>query len=202
MATVDQIATEVSPAAIEARMAPAKVGMACFILSEAIFFSTLIIAYLTYLGVPQEGPTPRQVLDLTIPIIGTICLLSSSLTIGFSVSSLERGKQMAAALFLGITAALGAGFLIGTGIEWATLINRHHLTIGRNSFGTTYFTLIGFHGLHVSIGVVIMSVVAWAIATRRILSQHAIGVELFSWYWHFVDIVWVALFLIVYLLGR
>lgn len=202
MASVSQIATEVSPAQPSERLSPAKVGMACFILSEAIFFSTLIVAYLTYLGVPQEGPTPREVLDLTIPIIGTICLLSSSVTIGVAVSSLEKGRRIPAAFFLGLTALLGIGFLVGTGFEWATLITKHQLTIDRNSFGTTFYTLIGFHGAHVTMGVLIMLVTTWLIATRRVRAHHALGVELFSWYWHFVDVVWVALFLIVYLLGR
>lgn len=180
----------------------AKVGMGCFLVSEAAFFSTLIVAYITYLGVPMEGPTPGAVLDLKIPFAGTVFLLSSSLTIAGASMSLARGKRIAAALWLGVSALLGTSFLVGTAIEWKELIQVHRLTIDRNLFGTTFFTLIGFHGAHVTMGVMIMCVMLGLVATSRMRREHANALELFSWYWHFVDVVWVAIFLIVYLVGR
>ncbi|MFO0949461.1 MAG: heme-copper oxidase subunit III [Planctomycetota bacterium] len=180
----------------------AKVGMGCFLVSEAVFFCTLIVAYITYLGIPMEGPTPDEVLDLKIPFAGTVFLLSSSLTIAGASMALSRGKGTVAAGWLAITAMLGVAFLVGTAIEWKELIQVHRLTIDRNLFGTTFFTLIGFHGAHVTMGVIIMSVMVWLLSSRRMHKGHAEGLELFSWYWHFVDVVWVAIFLIVYLVGR
>ena len=93
---------------------------------------------------------------------------------------------------------LGAAFLAGTAYEWHELITRHHLTLSRNLFGTTYYTLVGFHGLHVTLGVVAMSVLLGLAVTRQLTSNGAAAVELVSWYWHFVDGVWIVVFLVVY----
>lgn len=182
--------------------APAKVGMACFLVTEAVFFSTLIVAYLTYLGVPMEGPTPATALELPIAVLGTVFLLSSSLTIGGAVGALERGRRAGAGIFLFVTILLGVAFLVGTGIEWYRLIVDHGLTIDRNLFGTTYFTLIGFHGGHVTMGIGIMLTFLGLIVAGKLQRRHALAVELFSWYWHFVDVVWVVLLFLVYIVGR
>ena len=94
------------------------------------------------------------------------------------------------------------GFLVGTAIEWHDLITRHGLTIGRNLFGTSYYTLVGFHGLHVTGGVVAMSIVLGLALRGRITAANRQGVELIGWYWHFVDVVWVVVFLVVYVFGK
>jgi cytochrome c oxidase subunit III len=172
-------------------------GMVAFLVSEAALFSTLIVVYLTYLGKDNVGPTPRQSLSLPLVIGTTICLLSSSFTIYRAEKRLSTGDAPGFRTWWAATIALGLVFLLGTGYEWYELITRHHLTIDRNLFGSTFYTLVGFHGLHVTAGLVTMLVVL-AIGPgpgRR-------GVELVSWYWHFVDAVWVAVFSVVYLFGR
>jgi cytochrome c oxidase subunit 3 len=97
---------------------------------------------------------------------------------------------------------LGALFLVGTGLEWIDLIGKWGLTMSRNLFGTTYFTLVGFHALHVSIGVFVMSIVFGLAWRRQISERNKTGVEVVAWYWHFVDGVWVVVFTLVYIVGR
>jgi cytochrome c oxidase subunit 3/cytochrome o ubiquinol oxidase subunit 3 len=115
---------------------------------------------------------------------------------------LRLGDQKRFLKWWGATIALGVIFLLGTIYEWRELMVEHHLTISRNLFGTTYYTLVGFHGFHVSGGIVAMLVIAILSLTRRIHAQDRLGVELVSWYWHFVDAVWVVVFTVVYIFGR
>src|SRR6201982_1596763 len=134
-----------------------KVGMACLIIAESAIFTIFVEPYLFYIDKSLSGPTPREVLET--PIFYTICLLSSSLTVHFAGKSLERGTRGA---FLGLwllTIVLGALFLYGTGREWHRLIYEHGLTISTNLFGTTYYSLVGLHAVHVSAGLVILSIV-------------------------------------------
>ena len=116
--------------------------------------------------------------------------------------ALERNEMRIFSFFLATTIALGIAFLVLTGLEWYELITEHHLTIGRNLFGTTYYTLVGFHGLHVTIGVIAMLIVLGLALRRQISSANRTGVTLVAWYWHFVDGVWIVVFAVVYLVGR
>jgi cytochrome c oxidase subunit 3 len=177
-------------------------GMLAFLLSEVAFFSTLIVAYLTFLGKDKVGPTPSEALSLPLVLGTTACLLSSSGTIHLAEKALRRGAQSRFCLWWGATIVLGLVFLMGTAYEWNELIVRHHLTIGRNLFGTTYYTLVGFHGLHVSLGVAAMLTVLGLALRHQVTVRNRGGVELVSWYWHFVDGVWVVVFAVVYLIGR
>src|SRR6478672_3152756 len=147
------------PIVPERTLNSAQWGMASFLLSEVAFFCTLIATYVAFMGKDAIGPTPAQALSLPLVIVTTICLLSSSVVIHFAERSLKRGQQRAFFLLLTGTAALGILFLLGTAVEWRSLIIEHHLTISRNLFGTTYYTLVGFHGLHVTFGVVAMLIV-------------------------------------------
>src|SRR5277367_5238218 len=134
-----------------------KVGMACLIFAESAIFTIFVVAYLFYIGKSLSGPTPREVLET--PIFYTICLLSSSLTIHIAGKLLERGRRAA---FLGlwfVTIVLGALFLFGTGQEWHRLIYEHGLTISTNLFGTTYYSLVGLHGFHVTAGLLMLVIV-------------------------------------------
>ena len=186
-----------------------------FLLSEAAFFCTLIVVYLAFVGAVQSGPTPA-ILSLPLVIGMTACLLSSSVTVHLAAKSLRIGARSAFMRWWSATILLGIAFLAGTGCEWTNLIGQHGLTISRNVFGTTYYTLVGFHGLHVTVGVIVMLILlAFAWPARPISSgsfagrtndgatggKH-LGVELVSWYWHFVDVVWVVVFTVVYLVGR
>ncbi len=190
------------PIAPERMLKPAQWGMASFLLSEVAFFCTLIATYVAFMGKDTVGPTPAQALSLPLVIATTICLLSSSVVIHFAERSLHRGEQKRFLFLLAGTAALGIVFLLGTAIEWRTLIVDHHLTIGRNLFGSTYYTLVGFHGLHVTVGIVAMLIVLVLAIGRELTEKFRNGVELVAWYWHFVDAVWIVVFLVVYVASR
>jgi cytochrome c oxidase subunit 3/cytochrome o ubiquinol oxidase subunit 3 len=175
-------------------------AMLAFLASEASFFSTLIVTYLTLALREENGPTPHDTLSLGAVIPMTCCLLASSVTIHLAA---KRGIGVSTfLLWWGSTIVLGILFLLGTAREWGDLIARHHLTISRNLFGTTYYTLVGFHGLHVTIGVVAMLIVGGLIVRRKLSADHSPAVELISWYWHFVDAVWIVVFAVVYLYSR
>ena len=179
-----------------------KVGMACFLVSEVAFFSTLIMAYVIFLRSDEGGPTPREVLSLPLVILNTLFLLSSSVTIHLAEKALHAGRKGAFHMLWGATITLGVLFLVGTAIEWRELILDHGLTISRNMFGTTYYTLVGFHAFHVSMGVVaLMSVLGVSLA-GKFVSNSPTPVTLVGWYWHFVDVVWIVVFLVVYVVGR
>ena len=127
--------------------------------------------------------------------------LSSSATIHLAEGRLRAGNFAGFQTFWGLTIVLGLAFLLGTGYEWFELLTRHKLTLSRNLFGSTFYTLVGFHGLHVTVGLVTMIVV---LLLRRTPARRRMGedVELVSWYWHFVDAVWVVVFTVVYVIGR
>ena len=174
--------------------------MAGLIIAESAIFTIFVVAYLFYLGKSLTGPTPRDVLEL--PIFYTICLLSSSLTIHLAAKSLERNRG---GLFLGLwllTSALGGSFLYGTAREWLRLIYGHGLTISTNLFGTTYYSLVGLHAFHVTVGLIMLLLVAILALAGRLSVKHSRRVEVLSMYWHFVDAVWVVVFTVVYVLGR
>jgi cytochrome c oxidase subunit 3 len=177
-----------------------KVAMACLIIAESAIFTIFVVAYLYYVGKSLTGPTPREVLET--PVFFTICLLSSSLTIHFASRFLERGKRGA---FLGlwlVTIVLGSLFLFGTGQEWHRLIYEHGLTISTNLFGTTYYSLVGLHATHVTVGLLMLIVVLVFGLAGRVGTEQSARVEVLSMYWHFVDAVWVVVFIVVYVLGR
>jgi cytochrome c oxidase subunit 3/cytochrome o ubiquinol oxidase subunit 3 len=175
--------------------------MIAFLISEAALFGTLIVTYLSFIGKDTVGPFPSQVLELPLVVFTTICLLSSSATIHLAEGALRRGVQPAFRLWWAATIALGVVFLLGTAYEWSELI-RHGLTISSNLFGSTYYTLVGFHALHVTGGVITMSIVLGLALRGQIGHEGHTGVEMVAWYWHFVDVVWVVVFTVVYLIGR
>jgi cytochrome c oxidase subunit III len=176
------------------------VGMASLIVAEAAIFTIFVVAYLYYVGKSLSGPTPREV--LAVPILFTICLLSSSLTIHSAWKALERGARGA---FVGLwlaTIALGGAFLFGTGREWHRLIYERGLTISTNLFGTTYYSLVGLHAFHVIVGLTLMAIVALFAIGGHVSREHSPRIGVLSLYWHFVDVVWVVVFTVVYLIGR
>lgn len=178
-----------------------KVAMVCFLTTEAAFFSTLIVSYLFYYRHPGPGATASEVLDFKLPAIGTVCLVTSSLTVALAARAAGRGNRDGVTRWLLATVALAIGFLVVTGIEWKGLIYDHNVTIATNLFGSTYFTLIGFHAGHVTMGAMTMLIVVELIR-RGTLGPAGYGaVELVSWYWHFVDGVWIVLLFVVYFLA-
>ena len=174
--------------------------MACLIIAESAIFTIFVVAYLFYVGKSRTGPTPREVLE--IPILFTICLLSSSLTIHYAGKFLQRDERRAFLSLWSLTILLGGLFLFGTGREWSRLIYEHGLTISTNLFGTTYYSLVGLHAFHVTAGMIMLLVVAVFAFAGRVGCEHRRQVEVLSLYWHFVDAVWVVVFTVVYVLGR
>lgn len=176
------------------------VGMACLIVGEAAIFTIFVVAYLYYVGKSLTGPTPREVLET--PILLSICLLSSSLTVHLASAALERGARGVFAGFWLLTIALGGAFLFGTGQEWHRLIYEHGLTISTNLFGTTYYSLVGLHAFHVIVGLILMAIVAPFAIAGRVGREHSPRIGVLSLYWHFVDVVWIVVFSVVYVIGR
>lgn len=176
-----------------------RVGMFALIAAETAIFIIFVVAYLFYLGKSLGGPMPKDV--LRVPFFYTICLLSSSVTIHFAVKALRRGALGRFGIMWLVTIALGAAFLYGTATEWRRLIFEEGLTIHTNLFGTTYYSLVGLHGLHVTVGLVLLGIVMAFHAIGRVTEEHTYRVDVLSMYWHFVDAVWVVVFWVVYLIG-
>jgi cytochrome c oxidase subunit 3 len=176
------------------------VGIACLIIAESAIFIIFVVAYIYYIGKSLSGPMPAQVLEL--PILGTICLLSSSATVHFAVSGLRKNNLRSCTLWLAGTVLLGTVFLMGTAREWYHLIHDVRLTIRTNLFGTTFYSLVGLHATHVVIGLIMLTIALALSLSGRVKQAHAERLEVLSLYWHFVDGVWVVVFLVVYVLGR
>jgi cytochrome c oxidase subunit III len=177
-----------------------RAGIIGFIVAETSLFAVFVVAYLFYIGKSVSGPSPRDVLDL--PIIGTVCLLSSSITVALGTRALAGGGTGRAGAWLFVTVVLGLAFLAGTAHEWRGLMVERGLTIGTNLFGSTFYPLVGLHASHVIVGLVMLSLCVAFAFSGALKAVHAERVELVSWYWHFVDGVWVVVFSVVYVVGR
>ncbi len=173
-------------------------GMALFIGSESIFFLLLILAYVNFHNQYGTGAMAAWHLNVTKTGIFSIALFASSGTLWLAEKA--HAKQSGIAIFWMLaTIALGATFIIGQGMEYTELI-RENLTISRDMFGSTFFTLTGFHGFHVIVGLILLSIALGVMAHGK--KQHEItdiGLTCVSMYWHFVDVVWIAVFSVVYL---
>ena len=177
-----------------------RAGMIGLIVAEASLFGVFVVAHLFYMGKSVNGPYPKDV--LAIPVIGTVCLLSSSVTVALGARALGRGHVRLSGFWLFVTVLLGSIFLTGTAREWHHLIYRDGLTIATNLFGTTFYPLVGLHASHVIAGLVMLGLCCVFAATGALRTLHAERVEMVSWYWHFVDGVWVVVLTTVYLIGR
>lgn len=177
-----------------------RVGMSALITGESAIFTIFVVAYIFYLGKSLTGPKPSDVLE--VPVIGTICLLSSSLTIWRAERAIEDDRMGSFAGWLGATIALAITFLIGTANEWKKLIYQDGLTISTNLFGTTFYSLVGLHATHVVIGLVLLSSAFLFSLFGWVDSRQSERFGAVALYWHFVDGVWVVVFSVVYLIGR
>jgi len=176
------------------------VAMFALIVAESAIFVIFVVAYLFYLGKSLTGPTPKEVLE--VPIFYSICLLSSSITIHLAVKALRAGNVGSFRAWWFGTIVLGAAFLYGTAHEWHRLIYKDGLTISTNLFGTTYYSLVGLHGFHVIVGLICLSTVMAFALLGDVQQHHTYRVDVLSLYWHFVDVVWVVVFTVVYIIGR
>ena len=176
-----------------------RVGMYCLIAAEAAIFTIFVVAYLFYVGKSIDGPQPKDVLHA--PIFYTICLLSSSLTVHLAVRRAKSGEMSAFVRWWLATILLGGTFLFGPAREWAHLILDEGLTVSTNLFGTTYYSLVGLHAFHVTVGLLALLTVATFYFAGDLRPEHAERVEVLAMYWHFVDAVWVVVFTVVYVIG-
>jgi len=193
--------TQTFPAATEWKLpSKRKVGMICLIATESALFTIFVVAYLFYLGKSLNGPYPKDILPL--PILASICLLSSSVTVAFAERAFNRGKSGAFKLWWFITIALGVEFLGATLLEWRELISHHHFTISTNLAGTTFYSLVGLHASHVLVGLILLTLVFVLSLFNKVGPEQHERLEMIGWYWHFVDVIWIVVFTVVYIIGR
>jgi len=184
-----------------------KIGMWVFLASDCMFFGSLIATYLIYRGRAEElflsgqgkGPLPNEILDIPYTSISAFVLLMSSLTMVLALSSVQKGNVRGTRIWLLCTALLGSIFLGGQYFEFTSF---HHEGLGltTNMFGSTFFTLTGFHGFHVTLGVIMLLSLVVLSFRGGVTQGDAINVEIIGLYWHFVDIVWIIIFTLVYLI--
>ena len=177
-----------------------KLGIWVFLASEVIFFAAIITAFLAYRGKPVE-PDPHHILSLLIPTINTIVLLVSSVTMVMALEAIKADKRARTWQWLVVTALLGCTFLGLKATEYSELF-AEGLTPSANIFGSIYFTLTGFHAAHILIGVIWLLAVAAKTVRGGFSATNFLPVEIAGLYWHFVDLVWVAIFMVVYLLEQ
>ncbi len=176
-----------------------KLGMWVFLASEALFFSALIATYVILHGRSTGGPTPRDVLSLPLVSINTFVLIASSMALVTGLSAAQRQDIRKAILWLAVTAGLGIVFLGGQVYEFSHLVT-DKLLISTNLFGATFFTLTGTHGLHVLSGIIWLILVIVQLVQKRDLPHADFKIEMVGLYWHFVDLIWIIIFTLVYLL--
>jgi heme/copper-type cytochrome/quinol oxidase subunit 3 len=176
-----------------------KVGFWTFIGSECLFFATLISTYMVYKGRSVVGPYPGEILDIPLTSISTFVLLMSSLAMVLALDGVQKGSKKLALVWLGAVILLGSTFLGFQVYEFNHFVHEG-LTLSTNVFGSSFFVLTGFHGAHVTGGVVWM-ITLWVLAARgKLPPAQSLKVEIAGLYWHFVDIVWIVIFTLVYLI--
>ena len=176
-----------------------KLAMWVFLGSECMLFGALISTYLVYKGRSVSGPTPDDIYDIPYTSVSSFVLLMSSLTMVLALSACRRGDGRRTRIWLTTTALLGAGFIAGQVYEFTSFI-REGLTIKTNLFGSSFFVLTGFHGVHVTLGILMLLAVTNLSSRGKIGKHNAEAVEIVGLYWHFVDVVWIVIFTVVYLI--
>ncbi|MCH8254976.1 MAG: cytochrome c oxidase subunit 3 [Gemmatimonadetes bacterium] len=178
-----------------------KIAFWTFIGSECMLFGTLIATYLAYEGKSVVGPTPQEILDIPLTSVSTFVLLMSSLAMVLALAAVMRGDTRYSKVWLATTAGLGVVFLGFQAFEFAHFVSEG-LTISTNLFGATFFVLTGCHGLHVLVGVIWLTTLLILSARGKLGPEKAMNVEIAGLYWHFVDVVWIVIFTVVYLIQR
>jgi heme/copper-type cytochrome/quinol oxidase subunit 3 len=176
-----------------------KLAMWLFLGSECLLFGGLISTYMLYRGRTSGGIGPDQVYDIPFTSVSSFVLLMSSLTMVLAVSSVARGDLRNTKLWLTITALLGATFVGGQFYEF-TVFYREGLGFTTSLFSSSFYTLTGFHGAHVTVGIIMLLALVGMISRGRVTGDRSEVVELVGLYWHFVDIVWIVIFTLVYLI--
>ena len=177
-----------------------KLLMWVFLGSDCLFFGALIATYMVYRGQSIAGPYPDQIIDVPITTISTFVLLCSSFAMVQALAATNRNDQRGIQIWLLVTAALGAIF-IGFQIYEFNTFKNEGLTLGANLFGASFFTLTGFHGAHVTLGIVWLLGMFFTARRGRLGPRTSLDVEILGLYWHFVDIVWIVIFTLLYLIA-
>ena len=178
-----------------------KVGVGLFILSEAAFFGILVISYIYFYLLPSHGPDAASSLNPARTLVFSICLFLSSATIHMAGRSFRLERPSAVRIWLALTMLLGGVFIAGQAFEYQGMLERG-ISLSTNLFATSFFTLTGFHGLHVLVGLCALGTLLGVSISGRISKITSSGFEAVSMYWHFVDAVWVVVFTTVYIVGR
>jgi cytochrome c oxidase subunit 3/cytochrome o ubiquinol oxidase subunit 3 len=176
-----------------------KLAMWLFLSSECLLFGALITTYMLYRGQSTQGPYPHDVFDIAYTSVSSFILLSSSLSMVLALAAAEKGDEMRMRLWLLATAFLGLAFVGGQVYEF-TVFYEEGLALGTNLFGSSFYILTGFHGVHVTVGILMLLGLVGLSTTRQLPGHTAFPVEMVGLYWHFVDIVWIAIFVLVYLI--
>jgi len=176
-----------------------KMGMWVFLCSEVMFFTGLIGAYLVLRFSSAAWPDPSKTLNIPLTAFNTFLLICSSVTMVQALASADRGDLRKMKLFLSLTLLFGACFLSVQVFEYNKLLFHEHFTPSSSLFGSVFFTTTGFHGFHVFCGVVCMAYMTGKAFLGKLTQAHHQGIETLGLYWHFVDLVWIILFTIIYL---
>jgi len=178
-----------------------KLLMWAFLASDCMFFMSLISNFVVYFTKGDKGPSPSEILNIPYTSISAFVLLMSSLTMVLALAAIQRGDERGLRIWLLATALLGSVFLGGQYYEFTSFYHEGMKLTGVNNFSSAFFTLTGFHGAHVTIGVIwLMSLFVTSIV-RGVGQEHSLNIEIAGLYWHFVDIVWIIIFTAVYLMG-
>ena len=178
-----------------------KIAFWAFLGSECLLFGTLIATYLSYEGKSVTGPTPQEILNIPVTSVSTFVLLTSSLAMVLALAAVNRGDNVQARIWLAATAGFGTIFLGFQYYEFTTFVHEG-LTITTSLFGSTFFVLTGCHGLHVLVGVVWLTTLLILSFRNKLGPEKSLNVEIAGLYWHFVDVVWIVIFTVVYLIQR
>ncbi len=176
-----------------------KLAMWLFLASDCLLFGALISTYVLYRGASVTGPYPSDVFDIPYTSVSSFVLLASSLTMVLALAALQGGDVGRSRVWLLATALLGMTFVGGQVYEFTSFV-REGLTLQANVFGTSFFVLTGFHGTHVTVGILMLLTLVSLSFAGRLGPERAEAVELVGLYWHFVDIVWIVIFTVVYLI--
>jgi len=176
-----------------------KLGMWVFLGSECLLFGGLISTYLLYKSTAAEGPAPHQLYDIPFTSVSSFVLLMSSMTMVLALSAIQRGDHQRLRLWLVTTALLGSTFIAGQVYEFTSFV-KEGMGYTTNTASSAFYTLTGFHGVHVSLGIVMLMSLFMMSLRGRLPQARAEVVEIVGLYWHFVDVVWIVIFTVVYLI--
>jgi cytochrome c oxidase subunit 3/cytochrome o ubiquinol oxidase subunit 3 len=178
-----------------------KLAMWAFLGSECLFFGALISTYLLYRGRSLTGPKPHDVYDIPYTSVSSFVLLMSSLTMVLALAAIQRGDHHRLRVWLSATALLGITFIGGQVYEFTTFVHEG-LNLSVNTFGSAFFVLTGFHGAHVTVGILMLLSLVALSRVGKLAQADSLKVELVGLYWHFVDVVWIVIFTVVYLISK